>query len=86
MDHLLSRELSASPAGLDGSLRASLYDSLFSFEGDIPSTIETRLVAMAEGTHSFPFRTRPLSPPAPMVLVPKGTGRVGRCQAGVETP
>ncbi|OME31281.1 hypothetical protein BSK58_29310, partial [Paenibacillus odorifer] len=26
-------------------------------------------------------RTRPLSPPAPMVLGPKGPGRVGRCQA-----
>lgn len=40
-----------------------------------------RLVMMAEGTHPFPYRTRPLSPPAPMVLVPQGTGRVGRCQA-----
>lgn len=38
---------------------------------------------MAEGTHPFPYRTRPLSPPAPMVLVPKGTGRVGRCQAEI---
>ena len=25
-------------------------------------------VTMAEGSHPFPFRTRPLSPPAPMVL------------------
>jgi hypothetical protein len=25
-------------------------------------------VAMAEGKHPFPSRTRPLSPPAPMVL------------------
>ena len=40
-----------------------------------------RLVVMAEGTHPFPYRTRPLSPPAPMVLAPKGAGRVGRCQA-----
>ncbi len=36
---------------------------------------------MAEGNHTFPSRTRPLSPPAPMVLGPKGPGRVGRCQA-----
>ena len=43
--------------------------------------ILVRLVMMAEGTHSFPYRTRPLSPPAPMVLAPKGAGRVGRCQA-----
>ena len=37
------------------------------------------LVTMAEGSHPFPFRTRKLSPPAPMVL-PSG-GRVGRRQA-----
>ena len=36
---------------------------------------------MAEGTHPFPYRTRPLSPPAPMVLAPQGAGRVGRRQA-----
>ena len=35
-------------------------------------------VAMAAGLHPFPFRTRKLSPPAPMVLGPKGPGRVGR--------
>src|SRR5690606_37090986 len=40
-----------------------------------------RLVAMAEGNHTFPSRTRPLSPPAPMVLGPQGPGRVGRRQA-----
>src|SRR5690606_10925541 len=39
------------------------------------------LVTMAEGIHAFPSRTRPLSPPAPMVLGPQGPGRVGRCQA-----
>src|SRR5690606_37040875 len=36
---------------------------------------------MAEGNQAFPSRTRPLSPPAPMVLGPQGPGRVGRCQA-----
>ena len=40
-----------------------------------------RLVMMAEGSHAFPSRTRPLSPPAPMVLDPQGSGRVGRRQA-----
>ena len=35
-------------------------------------------VAMAAGTHPFPFRTRQLSPPAPMVLGGHSPGRVGR--------
>src|SRR6266545_565891 len=35
-------------------------------------------VAIAWGKHLFPFRTEKLSPTAPMVLVPYGTGRVGR--------
>ncbi len=39
------------------------------------------LVMMAEGKHAYPSRTRPLSPPAPMVLGPQGPGRVGRRQA-----
>ena len=39
----------------DQDLRASFLDKF------IP-------VTMAEGSHPFPFRTRPLSPPAPMVL------------------
>ena len=37
--------------------------------------LNIRLVAMAEGFHAFPYRTRPLSLPAPMVLGPKGPGR-----------
>ncbi len=36
---------------------------------------------MAEGSHPFPFRTRKLSPPAPMVLGSRGPGRVGRRRA-----
>ena len=48
-------------------------------EGTQPN--KTRLVTTAEGNHAFPSRTRPLSPPAPMVLGPQGPGRVGRCQA-----
>src|SRR5659263_387972 len=33
--------------------------------------------AIAEGKRPAPFRTRKLSPPAPMVLHPLGCGRVG---------
>src|SRR6186713_1491118 len=42
------------------------------------STWQQISVAMAEGSHPFPFRTRKLSPPAPMVLGSRGPGRVGR--------
>src|SRR5690606_23048121 len=35
-------------------------------------------VAIAVGSHPFPFRTRKLSPPAPMVLGERSPGRVGR--------
>ncbi len=35
-------------------------------------------VAIAAGSHPFPFRTRKLSPPAPMVLGGRPPGRVGR--------
>ena len=36
-------------------------------------------VALPEGPHPFPFRTRSLSPPGPMVLCGQLRGRVGRC-------
>jgi hypothetical protein len=35
-------------------------------------------VTLAKGPHPFPFRTRPLSPSAPMVLRGRPRGRVGR--------
>src|SRR3954447_4281251 len=54
---------------------------LKSFRKRVVRKTSTRLVAMAEGNHAYPSRTRPLSPPAPMVLGPQGPGRVGRCQA-----
>ena len=38
------------------------------------------LATRAQGPHPFPFRTRQLSPVAPMVLRSRGRGRVGRCQ------
>ncbi len=37
-------------------------------------------MAIAEGKHPFPSRTRKLSPPAPMVLRGQLRGRVGRCR------
>src|SRR5690606_15526493 len=41
-------------------------------------------VRTAEGPHPFPFRTRPLSPPAPMVLLGRPSGRVGPCRKAFE--
>src|SRR5581483_148083 len=40
-----------------------------------PSRFRQIPVTMAEGPHPFPFRTRPLSPPAPMIL--HTSGKVG---------
>src|SRR5690606_3836150 len=42
-----------------------------------PTTLHRFPVRIAEGKHPFPFRTRPLSPPAPMVLPGQPGGRVG---------
>ena len=38
------------------------------------------LVAMPRGSHPIPFRIRSLSPSGPMVVIPQGIVRVGRCQ------
>ena len=43
-------------------------------------------VAMAAESHPFPFRTRQLSPPAPMVLGGRPPGRVGRRRISNEHP
>ncbi len=43
-----------------------------------------RLATSAQGPHPFPFRTRQLSPAAPMVLQSRGCGRVGRRQPFLE--
>ena len=43
-------------------------------------TSQSLLVIIAEGQHPFPFRIRPLSLPAPMVLAGQLAGRVGRRQ------
>jgi hypothetical protein len=44
-------------------------------------SIHRCLVAMAEGKHAYPSRTRPLRPPAPMILGAGAPGKVGRRQA-----
>src|SRR2546426_9063334 len=41
-------------------------------------------VALPEGPHPFPSRTRKLSPPGPMVLRWQRRGRVGRCRGKFE--
>ncbi len=43
-------------------------------------------VAISEGSHPFPSRTRKLSPPEPMVLRGKPRGRVGRCRIFFSAP
>jgi hypothetical protein len=43
-------------------------------------------VVTGAGSHPFPFRTRKLSLPPPMVLHPQGCGRVGRCRGLFDKP
>ena len=43
-------------------------------------------VTIPEGPHPFPFRTRPLSPPGPMVLPGQLGGRVGRRRVNLPKP
>src|SRR5262245_35471812 len=45
-----------------------------------------RLTTSAQGPHPFPFRTRQLSPAAPMVLPLRDGGRVGRRQPHLRSP
>src|SRR2546425_11132215 len=62
--------------GLDGFFDARV--ALCSFEGPGAAVSRRFPVALARGKHLFPFRTEQLSPSAPMVLGPRGPGRVGR--------
>ncbi len=65
--------------GLDGLLRATRRDWLaVQFSGPRSGVVSTFSVAIARGKHLFPFRTEQLSLSAPMVLGPRGPGRVGR--------
>src|SRR5436305_10192064 len=43
-----------------------------------PEALTRFPVALAAESHPFPYRTRKLSPPAPMVLGGRPPGRVGR--------
>ncbi len=72
VSHLVFRELSL-------NFKKNRFNSFN--RTDILLKQKSSLVMMAEGIHAFPSRTRPLSPPAPMVLEPQGSGRVGHCQA-----
>src|SRR6266576_4129191 len=62
--------------GLDGFFDTRV--ALCSFEGPGEAVSRPFPVALARGKHLFPFRTEKLSPSAPMVLGPRGPGRVGR--------
>ena len=46
--------------------------------------VERVTAAIAKGKHPAPFRTRKLSLSAPMVLQPRGCGRVGRRRTSFE--
>src|SRR3954464_5514760 len=50
------------------------------------SRLQLRLTTSAQGPHPFPFRTRQLSPAAPMVLPSRDGGRVGRRQPFLGNP
>src|SRR5438128_8938358 len=50
------------------------------------SVLPILLATRASGPHPFPFRTRSLSPTAPMVLRSRERGRVGRRRHLIETP
>src|SRR6476469_1529849 len=63
--------------GLDGFF-CDTRVALCSFEGPGEAVSRPFPVALARGKHLFPFRTEKLSPSAPMVLGPRGPGRVGR--------
>ena len=43
-------------------------------------------VALPEGPHPFPSRTRKLSPPRSMILLPRGSGKVERCRVTTRSP
>jgi hypothetical protein len=67
--------------GLDGSFdldQVRLLDGCAAFRARPSGVVSPSSVALAWGKHLFPFRTEKLSPTAPMVLDPYGSGRVGR--------
>ena len=66
-----------------GILETRIYVRLCETAGHVDNVIQTAQrehfsVAIALGSHLFPFRTQKLSPAAPMVLGTNVPGRVGR--------
>jgi hypothetical protein len=64
--------------GLDGFCDSASAAPLCGFQGPRRAPVSPFSVAVARGIHLFPFRTEQLSLSAPMVLGPRGPGRVGR--------
>src|SRR4051794_1590831 len=68
--------------GLDGYLLIPLFGlanfAVFKLRRGRAGGLSPFSVVIARGRHLFPFRTEQLSPSAPMVLGPRGPGRVGR--------
>src|SRR3954447_9578328 len=68
--------------GLDGYFRYPPFEAaniaVFKLRRGAPAGLSPFSVVIARGRHLFPFRTEQLSPSAPMVLGPRGPGRVGR--------
>ena len=58
----------------------------YSIQSACQSAFWISLATRAQGPHPFPFRTRPLRPAAPMVLRPRGRGRVGRRRHPLRKP
>ena len=63
-------------ASFDVASRSFNFENMRAVFGDASNL----LVAIARGIHPIPFRTRKLSPSAPMVLPLCVGGRVGRCR------
>src|SRR5436309_4516689 len=82
-DHVDRPEVYA-PQGVQptGTNRPRAWNNLararYGMLGGMPRLTTRFPVATAVGKHPFPFRTRQLSPPAPMVLGGRPPGRVGR--------
>ena len=75
--------------GLDGyfdrlALRRPANSAVFKLRRELGRSPLS--VVIARGPHLFPFRTEQLSPSAPMVLGPRGPGRVGRRRSSEPVP
>src|SRR5262249_45824487 len=71
--------------GLDRTLFQMTFVLAMKFSGSCRDR-QINPVAMAAGPHPFPFRTRQLSPPAPLALGGRSPRRVGRRRVFSEGP